>query len=200
METQTESKSLIYKTSKTFTQDGTKFDIYISIRLNDECKNGHQDFSITGDIYLHDKPKTDKYYFSGGCIHNDILKHFPEFKIFIDLHLSQYNGVPMYAIENGFYHLKNSSKEISMKYLRITENEYSILVNSYDKMQLTFLLRDLNIIDRWKSEANKAINILEVLTNTKFIVDSPKSMVIDSVNIDFVKNNNPFNLKVENKI
>ncbi len=34
--------------------------ITVKIRLNDECKNGHQDFSITGDIYEAGKPMADK--------------------------------------------------------------------------------------------------------------------------------------------
>jgi hypothetical protein len=35
-----------------------------------------------------------------GCCHDEVLKHFPQFKQFIKL-IYQI-GVPMYAVENGF--------------------------------------------------------------------------------------------------
>jgi hypothetical protein len=92
--------------------------IIIKIRLNDECKNGHQDFSITGTTYRlfekGDRKDGDwkvfngkNYTFdSGGCIHETILKVKPELKIFVDLHLCDYKGIPMHAVANGFYHLR----------------------------------------------------------------------------------------------
>src|SRR6185312_390500 len=95
-----------------FTTTKTKkgIDYVIKIRLNDECKNGHNDFSITGDMYLSGKVHTDRNNQGGGAIGDEIAKCFPEFKIFNDLHLCDAKGAPMYAQANGFYHLKNSSK------------------------------------------------------------------------------------------
>lgn len=41
----------------------------------------------------------------GGCCHDIILKYFPQFSDLAALHLSDIDGAPMYALENGFYHL-----------------------------------------------------------------------------------------------
>lgn len=67
--------------------------LIIKIRLNDECKNGHQDFAITGDIYQKDKPKIDKYHLSGGCIHDEILAARPDLK---------YLSICIYAITKEY--------------------------------------------------------------------------------------------------
>jgi hypothetical protein len=60
-------------------------------------------FAITCMVYQKGKPIDDKYFIYGGSSHKDILAVRPDFKIFVDLHLSDVYGVPMYAIENGFY-------------------------------------------------------------------------------------------------
>ncbi len=78
----------------------------INIQLADDCKNGHQDFSITGSIYEKGKPMSDRYCITSGAIGDEITKNFPEYAIFNRLHLCDYEGIPMYAVENGFYHLK----------------------------------------------------------------------------------------------
>ena len=33
-------------------------DIIVKIRLNDECRNGHEGFAITANLYKANKPKT----------------------------------------------------------------------------------------------------------------------------------------------
>lgn len=48
------------------TKDKDGNSMRIKIRLNDECKNGHQDFAITADVWEKGKPKTDRYCIMGG--------------------------------------------------------------------------------------------------------------------------------------
>lgn len=63
-------------------------------------------FSITADFFEN---RTDgigpRRLTSFGCLHDEILEACPELKPFVDLHLSDLNGVPMHAVENGFYWL-----------------------------------------------------------------------------------------------
>lgn len=93
-----------------------------------------------------------------------ILKRFPQFKMFVDLHLSNHYGAPMYPVENGFYHITNSSKETAINYLRITETEYNLLYQAEDKQYFKYLLYTLGIVERWKRESNEALKKLEELT------------------------------------
>lgn len=132
--------------------------------MGDCCKNGVCDWSITADIY--EKRRNGRYVFcSSGCCHDEILEYFPEFKRFVDLHLCNHYGQPMYPVENGVYHLVNSDKKKAINYLRITETEYDILRNSIeDKSYFKYLLYTLGIVDRWKQESLKAIKQLEALT------------------------------------
>ena len=51
-------------------------------------RNNYPYFSITND---------------DGADHKNILKWFPEYQDLIDLHLSNIDGVPMYAYENGIF-------------------------------------------------------------------------------------------------
>lgn len=175
------ANSLKFSTSKIIGGE----EIIVRIRLNDECKNGHQDFSITGDIYKANAPKSNKNHLMGGCIHEEILKAFPEFKIFVNLHLCDFDGVPMHAVENGFYHLtqginntkpenKNFTSEYC-EYYRISLDQFEVLRQSKNKLQFALNLESLGILAQWKEEAKKAIKILEELTGKKFLNDSKKS-------------------------
>jgi len=147
----------------------------IEIRLNDECGNGHQDFTITGMIWEKGMPLKDQFMCGGGAIGEEIAKNFPEYTIFYKLHLSDYKGIPMYAVENGYYHLKNSPMQVVLDYLRVDEDEYKTLYKCYDKLNFCITLGGLGIVKRWENEANEAIKLLEKLTGDEFIVDSIKT-------------------------
>ena len=174
METIQVTNDLRFSTSKV---RGGKH-IYVKIRLNDECKNGKEDFSITGNIYEAGKPKIDRYHISGGCIHDEILKYFPEFEPFVRLHLSDYKGKPMYAASNGFYHLQNGFNSIgtdSPKFedyfceeYRLTKDQFNVLKTSQNKVQYFMNLESLKMFDHWKLQADEAIKVLEALTGQKF--------------------------------
>jgi len=64
----------------------------VEIRYDDQCGNGHNSFSITGD---HDG--------SSGCVHDEIEKHFPELAPFIKWHRTSSDG-RMHYVTNALYH------------------------------------------------------------------------------------------------
>lgn len=159
-----ETKNLSYNVTKIYVENGITYKMNVHISLGDYCKNGVCDWSITADIY--EKRRNGRFVWcASGCCHEEILKRFPEFKTFIDLHLCNHYGQPMYPVENGVYHLVNSDGEKAINYLRITETEYDILRNSTeDKLYFKYLLYTLGIVNRWKEESLKAIKQLEALT------------------------------------
>lgn len=151
-----------YSVSKEF--KGGK--ITVKIRLSDDCKNGVCNFAITADIY---ELRAGVYYkwVSGGCQHEEIRKHFPEFSDFIRLHLSNVYGQPMYPVENGLYWLKSEGVEKCAEYLRITPDQAAQL--SKEKDYFKYQLFALGIVDQWRREAGAAIRHLEKLTGEKFV-------------------------------
>jgi hypothetical protein len=148
--------------------------IEIKINLGDDHHNGHCDFSITGSIWEIGKTKRfKKEPTRGGAIGDIIASKFPEYEIFDRLHLCDSKGAPMYAVSNRIYHFTNSSKEDVMKYLRISESEYNILLNCInDRTYFSYMLENLGINKRWEMEANEAIKLLENLTDNEFEDDS----------------------------
>lgn len=158
------TNELSYNVTKIYIENGITYKMNVRISLGDCCKNGVCDWSITADIY--EKRRNGRFVLcTSSCCHEEILKYFPEFKPFVNLHLSNHYGQPMYPVENGFYHLKNSDKEKTMNYLRITETEYNTLRDSAeDKAYFTYLLYTLGIVGRWEQESLKAIKQLEALT------------------------------------
>lgn len=159
---------LSYTASKNYVENGTSYRIDVKIQLTDECKNGVCHWSITADIY--GKRQNGRFVWcSGGCCHNEISKHFPEFSKFVALHLSDCYGAPLYAVENGYYHMKNSSKETVIDYLRITETEYNLLCQSEDKQYFKYLIYTMGIVNRWNEESKAAIKDLEALTGNEWV-------------------------------
>lgn len=164
------TNSLVHRISKT-APNGEQWDI--SIRLNDECKNGHQDFSITGYAYEKGKLKTDRNMIHGGACGDEIATLWPEFEIFNRLHLCDCKGRPMYAAENGRYHFTNISFEAGRDYLRLTTEEAKELSPyTSEKETFQYKLESLGILERWEKEASEAIKLLESLTGYEFVDDS----------------------------
>ena len=181
-------KALTGLTHKISTKDTGGNTLIITIRLDDECKNGHQDFSITCSGYEKDKPLTDKNFIYGGCCHDEIIAARPDLKIFVDLHLSDYEGVPMYAAENGFYHLRSGFnneppespqfKAHFCEYYRMTGEQFDKISESWNATRYAVNLEKLGIIDQWREQAKEGIKVLETLTGETFIVNSPKKRTV----------------------
>lgn len=158
--------------------------LIIDIRLSDDCKNGKNDFAITGQLFertsknpYHEKEITYKgknyVLYACGCLHEEIIKAMPSLKIFVDLHLSDENGQPMYALENGYYHLQGvqgtakydhkCTLEDFAKYIRIDLTEAKKLVETcHNELDFALYLGTLRPI--WKQQANKAKELLNSLT------------------------------------
>lgn len=74
----------------------------VSLRFDDNCRNGHHTFSITATMYDSHRPKRDREV-AGGCLHGDIAEWFPELAPLIKWHLVSTDG-PMHYIANTLYH------------------------------------------------------------------------------------------------
>ena len=90
--------------------DGEKVDISTTIRYDDECGNGHNSFSITGEYYEAGKLHTDRNMISCGCVHEAIEQAFPEFAPYIKWHLTSSDG-PMHYVANTTYHARDRTHE-----------------------------------------------------------------------------------------
>lgn len=161
---------LRYTTQKTI---GTRTAI-VRITLDDDCKNGVADWSYTGTIY--DGLCIDKNMVCAGCCHEALEEFFPEFKRFADLHLSDWQGIPMYAVENGFYWLKNGENETLKKNLRLSDYELITLCTYAENKEIfAYLLDKMGLYSKWESESNQAIKILEGLVGYSYEDNSVRS-------------------------
>lgn len=84
-----------------FFEGGKHYSFTYSIKLDDNCKNGHLTFSFTGEIKV--KKGNGRFYnYIGGAI-SDIIAYFkPELEKFNRLHLFNHLGQPIY-IDNIRY-------------------------------------------------------------------------------------------------
>ena len=163
------ANKLIYKQTNYFKEDGEEYRIIVTISLDDDCHNNICDWGITADIRRKNKYGRYEEYM-GGCCHDEIAEYVPELAKFIPLHCCNHYGAPMYPVENGMYHIKNSDKSVAIEYLRISDKEYSKLSEAVDdKMYFKYLLFNLGIVDRWKRESDELLVELENLCGKKWV-------------------------------
>lgn len=161
------TNTLKYTVIKSFSEKGITYKVITTIKLHDECKNGTCSWSITG--ILQQKKGNERFYDIGhGCIHEEILKASPKLKMFVDLHLCDWRGTPLYPVENGYYFLQKDKKQ-AKEYLRVTDEEMEILSKCDDKEYFKYQLFALGIVERWQAESKKAIQALEELTGNVWV-------------------------------
>jgi len=135
-------------------------------------------FSITGTFW---KPatrvknransRTDKGYMLGGCCHDEILQLRPDLQPFVDLHLSDMEGVPLHAVANGMYHINEGMEQDKFCALyRVTPQQYTALNKvkgmKGDRATIIYckILTDMGIFEQWKAQAEQAKELLKQLT------------------------------------
>lgn len=163
------TNKLTYLSTKFFTENKEEYRITVTVSLDDDCHNNMCYWSVTADIRQKNQYGTYGEYM-GGCCHDEVAKHFPELAKFISLHFCNHYGAPVYPVENGTYHIKNSDKSVAIEYLRISDKEYSKLSEAVDdEMYFKYLLFDLGIVDRWKRESDELLVELEDLCGKKWV-------------------------------
>lgn len=100
--------------AKEYTEDGETYQLKVYGGLHFIRGNHAPYFSLTAMLYQKRNGvwKED----SAGCQHDLILKHFPDLADLAALHLSDIDGVPMYAVENGYYWLAGTAQGLGEKY------------------------------------------------------------------------------------
>lgn len=167
----------------------------IKISLDDDCKNGHEDFSLTADIY----ERTPKGWrdSGGGCCHDHILALRPELATFARLHLATCDGVPMHAIANAWYWFQGAfpdsaesggnrgpchggtgssgkspdeCRRIFGEHILATPEQVQTIAgkNPRSQVELQFILEEMGFPAQWKAEAGAAIRQLEEWTGNEF--------------------------------
>lgn len=161
------TNTLKYTVVKSFREKGITYKVITTIKLHDECKNGTCSWSITG--ILQQKKGNGCFYDIGhGCIHEEILKASPKLKMFVDLHLCDWRGTPLYPVETGYYLLQKDKKQ-AKEYLRVTDEEMEILSKCDNKEYFKYKLFAFGIVERWQAESKKAIQALEELTGDVWV-------------------------------
>ena len=76
--------------------------VFINVRHDDHCGNGHNTFSITCDIYENGRD------IGGGCMHDLVVKFMPELAGAVKFHLCSTDG-PLHYLANTLYHVEQGN-------------------------------------------------------------------------------------------
>jgi hypothetical protein len=137
-------------------QIGKNETLTVTAILNQTNSSSSPYFSITGRI----KDTTvcrDGGIIACGCLHEDILKADPSLSGLVSMHLSDQDGTPLYAVENGFYYLTNETHhKFLASHLRISD---ALAAEMIEKQPTKKEFSDfvLEQHPRWESEAKETI-------------------------------------------
>ena len=149
----------------------------IELSLDDDCKNGSEDFSIVGYKYPKGKPHTDCYCVIGGAIGHELSKVFSDLKLFSVLHLASFDGVPYGVIGNGMYFMTEDKWPVEKwcSCYNTTPEYYSALYPfRYDAIGFQQQTISLGLTEKWKKMADEAIAKLEKLSGNHFVSKATK--------------------------
>ena len=129
---------------------------YHKIEVNITTENNY--FSITGTVFDKDDNCT-----TTGCLHHEIMKHFPELELLIELHLNALDGKPMYFVQNSMHFYKHNNISGLASY-GFNDRQARYLIDAQpDEDIFNRLIDRWNILGVWKYKAMSAIKLIENL-------------------------------------
>ena len=138
------TKIIADRSNKNYTKNIT---LNVNVKMS---KTDHEYFSITYEAIWRGRVE------SCGAGHDTIRKYFgTQFDDVIPLHLAHSDGVPMHALENGFYYLQNPEEfgpEVTANHFRISLDEVEEL-RHFSKGQLSQWVEHQK--PRWADEAKE---------------------------------------------
>lgn len=87
-----------WKASREWTEGKDRMRLTVELRFDDNCRNGHHTFAATAVLRENGKEC------AGGCLHDEIARHFPELAHLLRWHLCSTDG-PMHYVANTLYFL-----------------------------------------------------------------------------------------------
>lgn len=131
----TKNQTREFKTS--WEENGSTMTLVAEVRHDDRCGNGHNTFSITGNLY-DSRQRREGGLAACGCLHDEIAKHIPELEPFIKWHLTSTDG-PMHYVDNTVYHAKKIDKDQGQHFVYIGNKQLGIrpkLLGIFDNDEL----------------------------------------------------------------
>jgi hypothetical protein len=148
--------------------------LVITIRIHDDCKNGHNDLAITADAY-----NKNGSWQAGGCLHDEIMELAPELEPFIEAHNRSDLGVPTYPLVNGLYFMYSKEQAANHLWIDIEEmdnfkNEWTEFFTKEKDIKNRYycfneFLKSKGIYEMWKTKMQKVIGQLEEMTGQKYV-------------------------------
>jgi len=83
-----------------YNEHGSKLKIFAKLRYDDQCGNGHNTFAVTANIM--ELRKNVWFEHSGGCLHEEVARHFPMLVPYIKWHLVS-SDYPLHYIANTLW-------------------------------------------------------------------------------------------------
>ena len=98
------SDQTIHAKAVRFSDDSGSYEMVAEIRHDDSCRNGHNTFAITAEMWELNKQgrRMGREPVSCGCLHDDIAKRIPDLAPFIKWHLCS-TDEPMHYMANTIY-------------------------------------------------------------------------------------------------
>lgn len=148
--------------------------IVLKARLSDPCRNGHNDFAFTADVYKKIGGSERFSEISAGAIFSKekillIRKFFPDVVKFLPLHLADEQSRPMYYVENAVYHFKTEGVKSGADYLNIDEETASKIWEKIKdfKKEVEKVYAEFGLFDKWQKLADECISYFTSKTDNE---------------------------------